>query len=173
VLAKDLESLVWMTAAAVTSLQPRLLVTHACEGENLDHDATSFAVHMTARLLTRCGVAPPLVIELPRRRKYDGVSEEAILLHAQDAVRVDFGPASRKVKRRMLQCHGEGRGFDHGKLQSECYLLAKSGNPAELLENTDRPYLDASWCRVSDFRKQARDVAAMFNRAVPASHLRA
>ena len=171
-LGRDLETLVWLTTAAITTLQPSVLVTHACEGENLDHDATAFAVHMTAKLLTRCG-GSPLIVEFPRRQDTTPTRSDAAVLNAHQAVRVEFGPESRKVKRRMLQCHGEGHAIDTDGLQSESYFLAKSGNPLDSLEDSQSTYIDAPWCRVADFQKQARAVAATLSRAVLSSPSRA
>ena len=125
-LAADLEHLVWLTTAAVTSLQPRVLVTHACEGQNLNHDATAFAVHMTARLLTRAGGAAPLVVEFPRSSNPETSSEDCLASLARQAVRVEFGPESRKVKRRMLQCHGDGHlTLDRAMFQSESSIFSR------------------------------------------------
>src|SRR5262245_11092689 len=62
-LARDLETLTWLVSAAVRNVSPRLLITHACEGVNLDHDAVAFAVRMTALMLPRFGMIAPVVLE--------------------------------------------------------------------------------------------------------------
>ena len=167
-LAHDLEHLVWLMTAAVTTLQPRVLVTHACEGHNLDHDATAFAVHMTAKLLTRAGSAAPLVVEFPHNSQTTDLPDESlVVINARQAVRVEFGPESRKVKRRMLQCHADDQfGIDTSALLSEAYFLANTGNPLDTLRDASGSYADAPWCSVDDFKRQARTVAASFNRAV-------
>jgi hypothetical protein len=164
-LARDLETLVWLTTAAVTTLQPRLLITHACEGENLDHDAAAFAVHMTARLLARCGGLAPLVVEFPARRT--PAAKDSACANMQQSVHVELGPESRKLKRRMLRCHTDV--IDPFLLGSEAYVLAKQGNPAERLQDENGVYSDAPWCRISAFRDQARRVAAGFNHAILSS----
>jgi LmbE family N-acetylglucosaminyl deacetylase len=170
-LAGDLEHLVWLTTAAVTTLQPHVLVTHACEGHNLNHDATAFAVHMTARLLTRTGGGVPLVVEFPHgSTPATPVEESVAALSARHAVRVEFGPESRKVKRRMLQCHGDERlSLDRDLLLSESYFLAITGNALDTLGGASGTYLDAPWCSVDDFKREARKVAGMLNRAVLSS----
>jgi len=173
-LAADLEHLVWLTTAAVTSLQPRVLVTHACEGQNLNHDATAFAVHMTARLLTRAGGAAPLVVEFPHSSNPAASSEDCLATLARQAVRVEFGPESRKVKRRMLQCHGDGRlTLDRAMFQSESYFLATTGSALDTLGGVSGAYVDAPWCTIDDFKRDARKVAGMLNRAVLSSPSRA
>ena len=173
-LARDLETLVWLTTAAVTALQPRVLVTHACEGKNLDQDATAFAVHMTAKLMTRAGIASPVVVELPSL--HDGASLRAddALLPARQAVKIEFGPESRKVKRRMLQCHGDiDAPLDSMTLNSEAYVLATSSNPLDSLGNATGAYPGAPWCNVADFRRHARDVAGALSLAVLSTPSRA
>ena len=173
-LARDLETLVWLTTAAVTALQPRVLVTHACEGKNLDHDATAFAVHMTAKLMTRSGGAAPVVVEVPSQRPAGHVDLEGALLPARQAVKIEFGPESRKVKRRMLQCHTElATPVESIALHSEAYVLATSSNPLDNLAAATGPYPDASWCQVDDFRRLARDVAASLSLAVLSTPSRA
>ncbi len=165
-LAHDLETLVWLTTAAVTAMRPRVLVTHACEGHNLDHDATAFAVHMTARLMTRSGPAAPVVIEVPRRRSAGELNRQDFLIPRQ-GVKIEFGPESRKVKRRMLQCHcDEEAFFDSRTLQSESYVLATDGNPLDGLGAATGAYVDAPWCPIAHFRRDARDVASALSLAV-------
>jgi LmbE family N-acetylglucosaminyl deacetylase len=171
-LARDLETLVWLTTAAVSADKPRLLVTHACEGKSLDHDATAFAVHMAARMMARSGGAP-LVVEVPRHLAGDDSDEHRLAL-AHQAVRIEFGPESRKVKRRMMQCHCDTTAtIDSGSLQSESYLLAQTGNPLDVLTQHDGAYLDAPWCQLADFRREARDVAAALTLAVLSTPSRA
>jgi LmbE family N-acetylglucosaminyl deacetylase len=173
-LARDLDTLVWLTTAAVTAVQPRVLVTHACEGKNLAHDATAFAVHMTARLMTRSGGAVPVVVELPSQRASTISEMDAALLPVKQAVKIEFGPESRKVKRRMLQCHHDLDGpVDNITLSSEAYILATSSNPLDNLAMASGPYPDAAWCQVDDFRRHARDVAAALSLAVLSTPSRA
>jgi LmbE family N-acetylglucosaminyl deacetylase len=163
-LACDLEALVWLTAAAVTALRPRVLVTHACEGHSLDHDATAFAVHMTARLMMRSGAAP-VVVEVPRHRMAPDSPGDDYL--ARPAVRIEFGPESRKVKRRMLQCHpDEPPPADGLHLHSESYVLASDANPLEGLSGATGAYPDAPWCQIADFRQNARNVVSALSLAV-------
>ena len=159
-LGRDLETLVWLTTAAIGALHPRVLVTHACEGKDLDHDATAFAVHMTAKLMTTAGGVAPVVIELPSQRRVPQGDKEGLLLAAKQAVKIEFGPESRKVKRRMLQCHSELDAMDSMTLGSEAYVLATSSNPLDSLANASGTYPNAAWCRIEDFRRHARDVAS-------------
>jgi LmbE family N-acetylglucosaminyl deacetylase len=165
-LAHDLEALVWLTAAAVTACRPRVLVTHACEGQNLDHDATAFAVHMIVKLMMRSSGAPPVVVEALRPRA-PGTSAVEDYLVARPAVRIEFGPESRKVKRRMLRCHRDQQpGIDPRHLHSESYVLASEGDPLDALSASPGVYPDAPWCRIADFRQYARDVATSLSLAV-------
>jgi LmbE family N-acetylglucosaminyl deacetylase len=165
-LARDLETLVWLTTAAMSAAQPRVLVTHACEGKNLGHDATAFAVHMTAKLLTRSG-ATPLVVELPGGHLLSTTSEESPILPLRQAVKIEFGPESRKVKRRMLQCHTAlEMPVTQVLLNSEAYVLASAGNPLDGLAAVTGTYPDAPWCRVDEFRRRAREVAMSFSGAI-------
>lgn len=170
-LGRDLESLVWLIAAAVSERRPHVLVTHACEGHNLDHDATAFAVHMTARLMVRSHGIAPLVVELPRHGRVvlDGTrapSGEALGAERQ-AVTVEFGPESRKVKRRMLKCH-DPRAAVAGSaaLLSESYVRGDGRTPLDDLPLADAVYADAPWCRLSDFRHLAQQVVAVFSCAI-------
>ena len=165
-LAHDLDALVWLTAAAVTACRPRVLVTHACEGQNLDHDATAFAVHMTVKLMMRSSGAAPVVVEALRPRA-PGTSAVEDYLVARPAVRIEFGPESRKVKRRMLRCHQDQQpGIDPRHLHSESYVLASEGDPLDALSASPGIYPDAPWCRIADFRQYARDVATSLSLAV-------
>jgi LmbE family N-acetylglucosaminyl deacetylase len=172
-LARDLEALVWLTTAAVTDRQPRVLVTHACEGHNLDHDATAVAVHMTAKLLTRSVSAAPIVIEVPRPRSA-AEAEGQDLATMRQAVRIEFGPGSRKVKRRMLRCHADRLGpLDGRTLHGESYVLATDSDPLDGLSAMTGAYLDAPWCQVADFRRHARGVASVLSTALLSSPSRA
>jgi hypothetical protein len=165
--SSEVEELVWLTAAAASMSRPRVLVTHMCEGENLDHDVTAFAVHMTARLLTSGGL-PPLVIEFPGRQDgSDPVHTDASRhLAAEHAVRIEFGPESRKLKRRLLRTQGDGAALAGELLRSECYLLARSGNPAEVLSESHDAYLDAPWCTPTRLRSVTRSVASALGSAI-------
>lgn len=167
--ARDLEALVWLTTAAVSTLKPRVLVTHACEGKNLDHDATCLAVHLAARLMSRYGAAAPLLVEFPRHGEI-GAANALPFVNARQAVKIEFGPESRKVKRRMLRCHAECHApADAGVFLSESYVLAGTGNPFDAIEEGSGAYLDAPWCQVDDFRRRANEVLAQFSRAVLSS----
>jgi hypothetical protein len=173
-LARDLETLVWLTTAAVSAMPPRMIVTHACEGRRLSHDAIGFAVHMTARLMTRSGTAAPVVVELPGRRLAREGEQEGAVLAAKQAVKIEFGPESRKVKRRMLQCHLDLDGaVDSITLRSEAYVLATPSNPLDGLAALSGQYDDAPGYGVEDFRRHAREVAASLSVAVLAMPSRA
>jgi LmbE family N-acetylglucosaminyl deacetylase len=163
--ARDLETLVWLTTAAVTEVKPRVFVTHACEGRNLAHDATAFAVYMTARLLTRSGSAAPVIVEIPAGGMIgDG---ESTILPVRGAVKIEFGFESRKVKRRMLQCHATlDAPSEHKALTSEAYMLATETSPLDNLAAAAGPYADTPTCLVEDFRRHARNVATSLSLAV-------
>jgi hypothetical protein len=171
-LARDLEALVWMTTAAVSTHRPRVIVTHACEGHDLDHDATAFAVHMSARMMTRSGLASPVVVEVPAQCRT--AADDFDVLPAKQAVKIEFGPESRKVKRRMLRCHLDlANPVQAAALTSEAYVLATWCNPLDDLATAHGTYRDARWCQVEDFRRHARDVAATLNSAVLSTPSRA
>lgn len=172
-LARDLETLVWLTAAAVATVRPRVLVTHACEGRNLNHDATAFAVHMTAKLMTQSGQAAPVIVELPSDG-FESDERQLAVVAARQAVQVQFGPESRKVKRRMLRCHPAiEAATERTNLQGEAYLLAGSSNPLDALAAASGSYPDATWCRIEDLRTQAREVVSSLSLTVLATPSRA
>jgi LmbE family N-acetylglucosaminyl deacetylase len=84
-----------------------LVFTHAYEGGHPDHDATTFAVHVAARLVARAGGIAPLVLEFPLYRAVDG-SMAAQCFVPSDAARevaLPLSPRSRARKRLMLACH--------------------------------------------------------------------
>jgi hypothetical protein len=115
--------------------------------------------------MMRSGAAP-VVVEAPRHRMTADSSGQDYSA-ARQAVRIEFGPESRKVKRRMLQCHqDEQPGIDGWHLQSESYVLANGGNPLEGLSTATGAYADAPWCQIADFRQNARDVAVALSFAV-------
>jgi hypothetical protein len=173
-LARDLETLVWLTIAAVTG-QPRVLVTHCCEGKSLARDATAFAVYMTATLLMRSGMAAPVVVEIPTPGVTRSAGEEALLLPVRQVVRIQFGPESRKMKRRMLRCHAAElqAPVETVTLSSEDYIFASSTNPLDNLVHASGPYADAPGCHVEDFRRHARHVATQLSLAVLSTPSRA
>jgi hypothetical protein len=165
-LATDLQTLTWLVAAAVQGLAPRLLITHAGDGSNLDHDAVAFAVRMTSLLLPRFGGAAPVLLEFPCQ--HDGqepVDHEAFAAETQNAVRVEFGPESRRLKARILQtCLGPLATVSPCTLDAEIYRPLRAGKTPDSADNLDRRYLDASWCSVKEFRTNALAVIQEFAR---------
>lgn len=163
-LANDLEELTWLVSAAVKTLSPRLLITHAWEGVNLDHDAVAFAVQMTALMLPRFGTASPLVVEF--QCHHDGpeaVHHDAAAPMWEQGVRVDFGPDSRRLKEQILRSQlGSMRLIHQSALHSEIYRPQSGNEVTQRPEHFARRYHDAPWCTVSDFRSNAATVARSF-----------
>ena len=163
-LAKDLETLTWLISASVKNLSPRLLITHAWEGVNLDHDAVAFAVQMTAQMLPRFGTVAPLVLEF--QCHHDGpeaIHHDAAALTWEQGVRVDFGPDSRRLKEQILRSQlGSLRTIHQSAFSSEIYRPQLGNEVAERPEHFGRRYHDAPWCTVNDFRSNASTVARSF-----------
>ena len=163
-LAKDLETLTWLVSAAVKTLSPRLLITHAWEGVNLDHDAVAFAVQMTAQMLPRFGIAAPLVVEFQCHHDGpEGVHHDAAAPVWEQGVRVDFGPESRRLKEEILRSQlGSMRTIHRSALKREIYRPLSGNYVVQLPEQFMRRYNDAPWCTVKDFRSNATSVARSF-----------
>jgi hypothetical protein len=163
-LAKDLETLTWLVSASVKTLSPRLLITHAWEGVNLDHDAVAFAVQMTALMLPRFGIPMPVVLEF--QCHHDGpeaVHHDAAAPTWEQGVRVDFGPDSRRLKEQILRSQlGSMRTSHYSALRSEIYRPQAGNDVAQRPEHSARRYHDAPWCTVRDFRSNAITVARSF-----------
>ena len=164
-LGKDLETLTWLVSAAVKTLEPRLLVSHASEGINLDHDAVAFAVQMTSLLLPRFGSAAPVVLEF--QCHHDGpkaVHHDAAAPAWDQGVRVDFGPESRRLKKQILTNQLESlHAVHHSALMTEVYRPRQVAPhiPQDRIDGK-QPYQDAPWCTVGEFRAQASAVARRF-----------
>lgn len=163
-LAKDLETLTWLVSASVKSLSPRLLITHAWEGVNLDHDAVAFAVQMTALMLPRFGIPMPIVLEFQCHHEGpEAVHHDAAAPTWEQGVRVDFGPDSRRLKEQILRSQlGSMRGIHHSALRSEIYRPQAGNDVSQRPEHSARRYQDAPWCTVRDFRSNAVTVARSF-----------
>ena len=163
-LGADLEALTWLVSAAVKEVNPRLLVTHAFEGINLDHDAVSFAAHMTALLLPRFGSVAPLVVEFPCHHGGPEIDGPAELRWAQ-GVRIDFGPDSRQLKEQILRSHiGRQDSINHSSLNCEVYRPSSGGLFQHTPPNLDRGYDDAPSLSVREFWGTANTVAQRFAR---------
>jgi hypothetical protein len=159
-LAHDLESLVWLVSATVKSLEPRMLVTHAPEGVNLDHDAVAFAVQATALMLPRFGGVAPVVLEF--QCQHDG--PEAGVRHSaardwKNGVRIDFGAESRRLKQQILADQlGPGHGIDRRAFRAEFYR-SQNANELGCVQCRDQQrYHDAPQYSVGEFRSQAAAV---------------
>jgi hypothetical protein len=163
-LANDLESLIWLVSAAVKNVSPRMLITHAWEGVNLDHDAAAFAVQMAALLLPRFGTPAPLILEF--QCHHDGpeaIHHDMAAPSWEQGVRVDFGPDSRRLKEQILQSQlGSTHAIHHSALCSEIYRPQRGNEVARTPEYSERRYRDAPWCTVKEFRANASDVARGF-----------
>lgn len=163
-LANDLESLVWLVSAAVKNVSPRILITHAWEGVNLDHDAVAFAAQITALLLPRFGTIAPLVLEFQCHHDGpDAIHHDAVAPSWEQGVRVDFGPDSRRLKEQILKSQlGSTRAIHRSALRSEIYRPQRANEIAQSPEYSERRYRDAPWCTVHDFRVNAATVARRF-----------
>lgn len=157
-LANDLESLVWLVSAAVRSLEPRMLVTHAPDGVNLDHDAVAFAVQVTALMLPRFGAASPLVVEFQCQHDAAPLSTRTPAEDWEQGVRIEFGPHSRRLKRRILRDQlGPGHTIDRRALSAEFYRPADASHLVGVVR-ADQRYADAPAYSVGEFRSHAAAV---------------
>ena len=165
-LAKDLETLVWLVSASVKSLEPRMLVTHATEGVNLDHDAVAFAVRMTAAMLPRFGGAAPVVLEFECHHDGPEATPRASAEQRwEQGVRIDFGPDSRRLKEQILIDQlGSTRAIDRRALGSEFYRPQQPPAIAEMTPRDDRRYADAPEYSVGEFRSNAAAVVRALTR---------
>jgi hypothetical protein len=163
-LAEDLEALTWLITSSVKTLAPRLLVTHSCAGVNVDHDASAFAVHMTARLLPVLAAASPLVLEF--HCQHDGPDAVPSAEHEwPEGVRVDFGPDSRRLKEQILRAElGAHAAIHPALLKGEIYRPACTAEFVFAHDNHDRLYCDGSGRTVGEFRASARAAASGFER---------
>ena len=163
-LANDLEALTWLVAATVQPLKPRMLVTHAVEGVNLDHDAVAFAVQMSALLLPRFGAAAPVVLEF--QCHHDGpeaVHHDEAAPTWEQGVRVDFGPESRRLKEQILRSQLGSDYCIHGStLGAEIYRPQSSTDVSKTPEFLERRYRDALHLTVGEFLSHAATVARGF-----------
>jgi hypothetical protein len=163
-LAHDLEALTWLVSATVKTLDPRMLVTHAVEGVNLDHDAAAFAVQLTALMLPRFGAASPVVLEF--QCHHDGpqaIHHDAAAPTWEQGVRVDFGPDSRRLKEQILRSQlGSTDYIHHSALGAEIYRPQGGNNLAKTPQYMERRYRDAPHVSVGEFRANADAVARAF-----------
>jgi hypothetical protein len=163
-LASDLEALTWLVSATVKEHRPRMLVTHAVEGVNLDHDAAAFAVQMTALLLPRFGAAAPVVLEF--QCHHDGpeaVHHDMAAPIWEQGVRVDFGPDSRRLKEQILRSQlGSMDRIHHSALHAEIYRPQSASDLVKTQQHMERRYHDAPLVSVSEFRANASAVARAF-----------
>jgi hypothetical protein len=160
-LANDLEALTWLVSATVKAISPRMLVTHAVEGVNLDHDAAAFAVQMTALMLPRFGAAAPVVLEF--QCHHDGpeaVHHDAAAPTWEQGVRVDFGPDSRRLKEQILRSQlGSTDYIHHSALRAEIYRPQSVHDLVQTQQYLERRYRDAPHVSVAEFRTNAAAIA--------------
>ncbi len=152
-LGRDLETLTWLITAAVKDLTPRLLITHAWEGLNLDHDAVAFAVQLTAQLLPRFGCARPPVVEFQcHHESQEAVHRRNSTLAWEKGVRVDFSAESRRLKEQILRCQGgPSRRIAPASLRSEIYRPQHASNNRQSARDSAQRYPDAAWCTPREF----------------------
>jgi len=84
----------------------RVFFTHAYEGGHPDHDATAFAVHAAARLLSTEG-RPVLVVEMPYYKTGDGDMTRQRFSPAPEVqeITIPLTPDEQDLKRRMMAAH--------------------------------------------------------------------
>jgi hypothetical protein len=166
-LASDLEALTWLVAATVQPLQPRMLVTHAVEGVNLDHDAVAFAVQMAAMLLPRFGSAAPVVLEF--QCHHDGpeaVHHDEAAPSWEQGVRVDFGPDSRRLKEQILRSQlGSTYCVHVSALGAEIYRPQSAADRVKTPQHLQQRYCDVAHVTVGEFLSNAATVARGFARS--------
>jgi hypothetical protein len=156
-LGRDLETLTWLIAAAVKGVTPRVLITHAWEGLNLDHDAVAFAVQLTAQLLPRFGCAGPVVVEFQCHHESQEAGHRRNSTPAwEKGVRVDFGADSRRLKEQILRCQaGPSRRIAPASLRSEIYRPQHASNNRHSARDSEQQYPDAAWCTPREFLASA------------------
>jgi hypothetical protein len=163
-LGRDLETLTWLITATVKGLTPRLLITHAWEGLNLDHDAVAFAVQLTAQLLPRFGCPGPVVVEFQCHHE----SQEAVHLRNstptwEKGVRVDFSAESRRLKEQILRCQaGPSHRMSRASLRYEIYRPQHASNNRQSARASEQRYPDAAWCTPREFLVSATLVTRSF-----------
>ncbi|HEY8509695.1 MAG TPA: hypothetical protein VIL32_15130 [Steroidobacteraceae bacterium] len=163
-LSKDLETLTWLVAAAVRPLNPQVLVTHAIDGVNLDHDAIAFAAQLTSLLLPRFGAPFPVLLEFQCR--HDGPED---IHHDQGApdwergVRIEFGPDSRRLKEQILRTQlGSADHIQRAALGSEVYRPQSAADVVKTPQQLRRQYSHSPDVHVRRFLSDAAAVARSF-----------
>jgi LmbE family N-acetylglucosaminyl deacetylase len=88
-----------------------VVLTHAYEGGQPDHDACALAVHAACTLMKREGSASPAIVEMPLYRAGpDGwLSQSFEPLHGAEAVVVELAPDEQGLKRAMYAAHASQR----------------------------------------------------------------
>jgi hypothetical protein len=163
-LADDLEALTWLVSATVRPLNPRVLVTHAVEGVNLDHDAIAFAVQMAALLLPRFGAPCPVLLEF--QCHHDGpeaVHHDETAPAWEQGVRVDFGPDSRRLKEHILRSQlGSAYHIHRSALGAEIYRPQSAADVVKSPQDLQRHYCNAPETSVEAFLSKAAAAARSF-----------
>jgi hypothetical protein len=146
-----------LISAAVKGVTPRLLVTHAWEGVNLDHDAVAFAVQLTALLLPRFGCVPPVVLEFQCHHDNQAtVRGRGRAPVWEKGVRVDFGASSRRLKEEILRCQvGPTHPIAASTLRREIYRPRDASNDQQSARESELGYPDAAWCTPREFLANA------------------
>jgi hypothetical protein len=141
-----------------------MLVTHAVEGVNLDHDAVAFAVQMTALMLPRFGAAAPVVLEF--QCHHDGpeaVPHDDAAPTWEQGVRVDFGADSRRLKEQILRSQlGDAYCIHRSVLRAEIYRPQSASDIVKTPQYLQRRYNDAPNVSVGEFLANAAEVARGF-----------
>ena len=136
-----------------------MLVTHAPEGVNLDHDAVAFAVQATAMML-------PRFVQPRRWCCTSNVSTMRLAPEAGDRrhateheVRVDFGADSRRLKEQILIGQlGPEHGIDRRAFKAEFYRPQNANEITRVARDLQERYHDAPEHSVGEFRSQAAAV---------------
>ncbi len=95
----------------LTEIHAELILTPAYEGGHPDHDATAFAIHAAAALLTQKGFDPPALVEYALYHDKDGARSACEFLPCENCEeRTLLLPAPAcDLKRRMLECFATQR----------------------------------------------------------------
>ena len=100
----DLDGVARRVADLIASSSVDFVLTHPYEGGHPDHDATAFAVHTAAQLLSRYGASPPAIVEMTSYHAGPGGIQTGVFLPGTPEVCIRLSPEEQALKRAMLDC---------------------------------------------------------------------
>lgn len=111
----------------IQELDPEIILTHAYEGGNADHDAVAWAVHAAVRARRAVGMPVPVIIECSgyHRRLGRAVSGRFLPARGCESRTLHLTTAVRTTKRAMYECYRSQETFlRHLDDDVECYRCA-------------------------------------------------